>query len=169
MIAHFPFSKAPTGQGTILSTMLLTALLASPFSVLAVFLSLSKRAFSAFRSALLEAPLSSLIYLTTNRYSAIEGSFPYSLASFFHLFTFLRASFRSLPLFSLATKLLRALTSLVDKGFSILSSAPDFLNNFLSLFASLRFSFESLLSSLLVLSIFLFDLSSRSLFCDFWV
>ena len=144
---------------------------ASPFSVLAIFSSLFKRAFSAFRSALSEAPSTLLICLTTGRCSATGGPFSCSLASFFNLFASFRASFRRLPslLFPLATKFFAALASLVDRGSSILCSAPGSLANFLSLFASLRSSFEGLLPPSSPLPTGLSGPSSRLLFFDFLV
>ena len=142
----------------------------SPFSVPAVFLSLFKRAFSAFPSALSEAPSSPLTCVKPGRCSATGGPFPGSLASFFDLFASFRASFERLPklLFPLATKFSPALAPLVDKGSSILCT-PGSLANFLSLFASLRSSFEGLLPLSSPLPTVLIGPSSRLLFFDFLV
>ena len=152
--------------------MPLVAFPASPFSVLTVFLSLFERAFSAFRSGFSEVPSSPLVGLTAGMCSATEGTFPCSLASFLVLFASFRASFERLftllsPLeidFSTALALLD-----FDKGSSVFCPAPGSLANFLSLFASLRSSFEGLLPPSSPLTTGLSGPSSRLLFFDFLV
>ena len=152
--------------------MPLVAVPASPFSALTLFLPLFKRAFSAFRSAFSEVPSSPLTCLTSGIRSATKGTFPCSLTSFLDLFASFRASFERLStlLFPFATNFSTALVSRdFDKGSSVLCPAPDSLANFLSLFASLRFSFEGLLPPSSPLPTGLSGPSSRLLFFDFFV
>ena len=150
--------------------MPLVAFPASPFSVLTVFLSLFKRAFFAFRSAFSELPSSPLTCLTAGRCSATEGTVSCSLASFCDLFASFRASFERLPtlLLSSASTFATALASLgSDKGSSVLCPAPGSLAIFLSLFASLRSSFEGLLPPSSPLPTGLSAPSFRLLFFEF--